>query len=105
MDEGKRRSSLGPIAVVVALLLAGTLVARRRGYNIGGNVVVRCRQGHLYTTLWIPGLKLKGLDFVVARFQYCPVGRHWSLAIPVRDADLTEEERRSARDQHDLPIP
>jgi len=27
-----------------------------RGYPIGGRLVVRCRQGHLFTTLWIPGV-------------------------------------------------
>jgi hypothetical protein len=94
-----------PIAVVVLTLLAGTLVARRRGYNIGGNVVVRCSRGHLYTTLWIPGIKLKGLDFIVARFQYCPVGRHWSLVRPVRESELTDEDRKFAHAHHDLPIP
>jgi hypothetical protein len=94
-----------PVAVIALLLVGSTVVARRLGYNIGGNVVVRCRQGHLYTTLWIPGVKLKGLDFGVARWQRCPVGRHWSLVTPVRDSDLTEEERRFARDHHDRPIP
>jgi hypothetical protein len=43
-----------------------TLIARRLGYRLGGDVVVRCRQGHLFTTLWIPGVKLKAVDLVVA---------------------------------------
>jgi hypothetical protein len=34
-------------------------------------------------------VKLEGLD----------------LAVPVRDADLTEGERQFARARHDLPIP
>jgi hypothetical protein len=78
---------------------------RLLGYWQGGNVVVRCHQGHVYTTVWIPEVKLKGLDPVVARLQYCPVGKHWSLAVPVRDADLTERERQFARARHDLPVP
>jgi hypothetical protein len=41
---------------------------------------VRCRKGHLFTTIWIPGVNLK-------------------------EVDLTEEERRSAREDHDIPIP
>jgi len=93
------------LVIVVALLATGTLVARRLGYKVGGNTVVRCRQGHLYTTLWVPGVKLKGLDLGLARIQYCPVGKHWSLVTPVRDSDLTDEEREFAREHHDMWIP
>lgn len=65
--------------VLVAGASAGfTLAARRLGYRLGVNTVVRCRRRHLFTTIWVPGVKLKGLDLVVARVQYCPVGRHWS---------------------------
>jgi len=42
---------------------------------------------------------------VVARVQRCPVGKHWSLVVPVREADLTEEERQFARAHHDIRIP
>lgn len=94
-----------PLVVVVALLASGTLIARRLGYKVGGNTVVRCRQGHLFTTLWIPGVKFKGLDLGVARFQRCPVGKHWSLVTPVRDSDLTSADRRSAREHHDVWVP
>jgi hypothetical protein len=45
------------------------------------------------------------VDLIVARFQHCPVGKHWSLVVPVKEKDLTEEERRSAREDHDIPIP
>jgi hypothetical protein len=91
--------------LLIAAIVAGTLLARRRGYGFGANTIVRCRRGHLYTTIWIPGVKLKALDLGIARLQYCPVGKHWSLVTPVRDADLTEEERRFARAHHDTPIP
>jgi hypothetical protein len=94
-----------PIGIVLLVLFAGTLVARRRGYTIGGHVVVRCRRGHLSTTLWIPGINLKGLDFGLARWQRCPVGRHWSLVTPVKESDLTEDERAFAHAHHDVPIP
>jgi hypothetical protein len=93
-----------PLLLIVALV-AGTLLARRRGYAFGGNTIVRCRRGHLYTTIWIPGVKFKALDLGIARLQYCPVGQHWSLVTPVRDSDLTDEERRFARAHHDVPIP
>jgi hypothetical protein len=98
-------SRVAPPLVVVGVLVAATLVARRLGYKVGGNVVVRCRKGHLFTTLWIPGVKLKAVDLGVARVQRCPVGRHWSLVVPVRDADLTDEERQFARAHHDVRIP
>jgi hypothetical protein len=90
---------------IIAAIVAGTLLARRRGYSVGGNTIVRCRRGHLYTTIWVPGVKLKALDLGIARLQYCPIGKHWSLVTPVRDSDLTDEERKFARAHHDIPIP
>jgi hypothetical protein len=96
--------ALAPLLLIAALIV-GTLLARGRGYRFGANTIVRCRRGHLYTTIWIPGVKFKALDLGVARLQYCPVGKHWSLVTPVRDSDLTEEERRFARAHHDAPIP
>lgn len=106
MSEGLgRRVRQNPVLAVAALLGVATVVARRCGYKIGGDVVVRCRGGHLFTTIWIPGVKLKALDFGLARLQRCPVGKHWSLVTPVRDADLTEEERRFAHEHHDVRVP
>ena len=99
----KRR--LRPIVIAASVLAIGTVIARRLGYKIGGNTVVRCRQGHLFTTLWIPGVKLKAIDLGIARFQHCPVGNHWTLVFPVRDADLTDDERAFAADHHDIRIP
>jgi hypothetical protein len=100
-----RRRVVTPIVVTIGVIAGGTAVARLLGYKLGGNVVVRCRQGHVFTTLWIPGVKLKSLDLVVARVQRCPVGKHWSLVVPVRESDLTEGERKFAREHHDLRIP
>jgi hypothetical protein len=93
------------MVVVVALYVVGTLVARKRGYNMGGNVVVRCRQGHLFTTIWIPGASIKALRLGWARLQRCPVGKHWSLVTPVREADLNEQDRQTARRVHDVRVP
>jgi hypothetical protein len=90
------RTGARPALAALACILGFTLLARRFGYKLGGNVIVRCRQGHLFTTLWIPGVKLTAVDLGVARWQRCPVGRHWSLVTPVRDADLTEQQRRLA---------
>lgn len=93
------------ILLSIAAIVVWTLVARRLGYRLGANTVVRCRRGHLFTTIWIPGVKLKAIDLLVARVQWCPVGRHWSLVTPVRDADLTTEDRLLARAHHDVRIP
>jgi hypothetical protein len=99
------RRRLSPVVLIVVIIVGGTVAARLMGYKLGGNVVVRCRQGHLFTTLWIPGVKLKALDLGVARLQRCPVGKHWSLVTPVRDRDLTDEERQFAAEHHDVWIP
>jgi len=91
--------------LVIAALVAAMFVARRRGYKLGGRTIVRCRRGHLFTTIWIPGVKLKALDLGVARLQHCPVGKHWGLVTPVQDSDLTDQEREFARAHHDVRIP
>jgi hypothetical protein len=93
-------------ALVIGGIVAGvTLIGRRLGYNFGDETVVRCRKGHLFTTIWIPGVHLKEVDLLVARIQFCPVGQHWSLVVPVRESELTEEELRQARGHHDVPVP
>ena len=99
------RRVVTPVVIIVGVIAGGAVIARLFGYKLGTNVVVRCRQGHVYSTIWIPGVKLKSLDLVVARYQRCPVGSHWSLVVPVREAQLTEGERQFARQHHDVPIP
>jgi hypothetical protein len=91
--------------VVIATLCAETVVvARRRGFLFGANTVVRCRTGHLFTTLWIPGGSLKAVRLGWWRFQRCPVGMHWSLVTPVKASDLTLEERELASELRDVRI-
>jgi hypothetical protein len=77
---------------------------RRLGYTAPGNVVVRCRDGHLFTTIWLPGASFKSLRLGWWRFQRCPVGGHWSLVAPVRRSDLTSEEQRIADASRDVRI-
>jgi len=99
---------IAPLAVIVlavALIVWQTRVARRLGYKLGGDVVVRCREGHLFTTIWIPGASVKAVRLGLRRFQHCPVGNHWTLVTPVRDADLTSEDRRTAGEHHDIRVP
>ena len=91
--------------MVILLLGGATLVARLFGYKLGPNTVVRCYKGHLFTTVWIPGVNLKALDLGFVRLQRCPVGKHWALVTPVRESDLADEEIRIARERHDVWIP
>jgi hypothetical protein len=95
------------VAIVVVIgLIAATLVARRRGFNVGSTyTVVRCLEGHLFTTVWIPGVSLKALRLGPFRLQRCPVGDHVTFVTPIRVSDLTNEERRFAEWHHDGSIP
>jgi len=94
------------IGVVVIALAIGTAVARRRGYSgIGGDTVVRCSKGHLFTTIWLPGASLKSIRLGMSRYQHCPVGHHWALVTPVKDSELTDDDRRLAAEHHDVRIP
>ena len=101
MADPKRRR----VALAAAAAAAFTVVGRLLGYGFGINTIVRCRGGHLFTTIWLPGVNFKALDLVVARVQYCPVGRHWTLVTPVRAADLSARRRRQARARRDIPLP
>lgn len=93
-------------AVAITMLCAETIVlVRRRGFVFGADTVVRCRRGHLFTTLWIPGGSLKAVRLGWWRLQRCPVGKHWSLVTPVNAADLTPEERQLASERRDVRIP
>ncbi len=100
---GRRRALR--LGITVLVLAVATIVLRRQGYGVGGNAVVRCRQGHLFTTLWIPGVSFKSLRLGWWRVQWCPVGRHWTIVVPVKAADLTEEERVAAQAAKDIRIP
>jgi len=94
-----------PLILIVVVVVGGTMVGRRRGYRFAGEIVVRCRAGHLFTTTWIPGVSLKALRLGRFRFQHCPVGNHWSVVVPVSNDDLTDAERYLASQSRDRPIP
>ncbi len=85
--------------VVVAIVGVVNLVVRRMGYAIPGRTIVRCSRGHLFTTTWIEGGSLKAIRLgPLTRYQRCPVGKHWAIVHPVKDEDLTDEQRRMAAD-------
>jgi hypothetical protein len=93
------------VVAIAVLAFRVAVVARRLGYKVGGDVVVRCREGHLFTTIWIPGWSFKAIRLGLVRLQYCPVGDHLTFVTPVRDSDLTDEERRIAAQYHDARMP
>ncbi len=103
--SSQRKRRLAIAGVVIAGYAVATVIAVRRGYTFGRNVPVRCRDGHLFTTVWIPGASLKALRLGPWRVQWCPVGRHVTLVTLVKDADLTEDEREFAAAHHDTPVP
>jgi hypothetical protein len=102
---GSRRRKRRILLAVVGFYVLATIIARRRGYPMGGNVVVRCRQGHLFTTIWVPGVSLKSIRLGWWRIQRCPVGEHWSIVTPVKEAELSEEDKREAHERKDIRIP
>lgn len=93
------------LVLILAALVVEVLPVWRRGYGVGGNVIVRCRQGHLFTTLWLPGVSVKSLRLGWWRLERCPVGHHWSLVTPVPRSELTEDEDRSAGEARDIRLP
>jgi len=102
-DSDRRRRRKRPVGIVS--LVVEALGLWLRSGRVGGEVVVRCRRGHLYTTIWLPGVSLKSARLGWWRLQYCPVGRHVSIASPVRESDLSARQRRLARRRRDLRIP
>jgi hypothetical protein len=66
---------------------------------------VRCRQGHLFTTIWMPLGSLKAARLGNRRFQRCPVGNHWSMVVPLDRDTATPAELAAAAAVHDVRIP
>ena len=102
-DMPSKRKRAGAIAA--GLTLAESIGLWLRTGRPGGNIVVRCREGHLFTTLWLPAISVKALRLGWWRVQRCPVGHHWSLVAPVNESSMSARERRSARRHHDLLVP
>ena len=99
--------ALFPIVLIVVLVVGGVVLTRRNGYTgqLGRDTIVRCRAGHLFTTIWVPFVSFKSIRLGMTRFQRCPVGNHLTFVVPVNPADLTEAERRFAAEHHDRQIP
>lgn len=93
------------IIIIIGILFIVTVLSRRKGYSgIGGRTIVRCQRGHLFSTIWIPGASLKSIRLGIYRFQFCPVGRHWSLVKPVKDSNLSDQEKEIAEINKDTSV-
>jgi hypothetical protein len=103
--HGTRRKGRISLVAAVLLLLELVVLTRRRGRVLAANTVVRCKDGHLFTTLWIPGASVKSLRLGWWRIQYCPVGKHWTVVSPAQVSELTEEEKQTAAQHRDIRVP
>jgi hypothetical protein len=95
-------------AVVFVYVIArmGAKAGRERGYaGMGGDTIVRCSRGHLFTTKWIVGSSVKAMRLGSRRYQRCPVCQKWRIVVPVPDDELTDDDRRVAAEHHDTRLP
>lgn len=69
--------------------------------STGTQTVVRCCAHHLFTTMWSPDSAITIGRYGPMRMQRCPVAHHWSLVVPVRPEEMTEEQRQAAAAFHD----
>lgn len=95
----------------LALVIVGVVavrvgrMSRVRGYRFGRDVIVRCGDGHLFMTTWIPAVSFKAIRLGLVRMQYCPVGEHFTAVRLMRDQDLTPAERMEASRHRDNGVP
>jgi hypothetical protein len=81
------------LIVVVAVVVALNVRMRRAGYAIPGRAAVRCKDGHLFRTMWVEGGAFTAVRLgLTTRYMRCPVGNHWAIVHPVKEADLTDAE-------------
>lgn len=104
--HGSRGVSVIILAAVVVLVIVRVVIARRRGYaGDATQRIVRCSTGHVFTTVWLPGVSFKSIRLGGARLQRCPVGSDWSLVRLVPEDELTDEDRRNAEKHRDTAMP
>jgi hypothetical protein len=95
-------------AVVLVYVIAriGAAAGQKHGYSgMGGDTIVRCSQGHLFTTVWVVGSSVKAVRLGSKRYQRCPICGKWRIVVPVRDDELSEQDRRVAAEHHDTRLP
>ena len=95
---------LAVVILAVVAVRAGRM-SRLQGYRYGRDVIVRCRDGHLFMTTWVPMMSFKAIRLGLVRIQHCPVGDHITAVRLMRDDDLTAAERLEAGRHHDSGVP
>ena len=93
------------LVILALVVLRVARVSQQRGYRFGRDVVVRCRDGHLFMTTWVPGMSIKAIRLGLSRLQHCPVGDHFTAVQLMRDGDLTPAERLQAGRHRDNGVP
>lgn len=71
-----------PVIGMVIVVKAAAAWSKRRS-AFGGEITVRCGEGHVFQTTWSPWASFLTIRLGPARFQRCPVARHRSLVRPV----------------------
>lgn len=66
--------------------------------------IVRCKDGHLYHTVWMPLGSLKAIRLGSVRYQRCPVDRRWRWTRRVAADQLSPAERAAADQIRDSGI-
>jgi hypothetical protein len=93
------------LVLVIVAVIAVRIGRMSQGYRFGRDVIVRCRDGHLFMTTWIPMVSFKAIRLGLVRVQYCPVGNHVTAVRLMRDEDLTSAERLQASRHRDNGVP
>jgi hypothetical protein len=94
------RERKAALLILLGFAVAGLLGAFKRFER-----PVRCRDGHLFTTIWVPFASLKALRLGRKRFQYCPVGHHWTTVTRLDEASTRRKDLTKARAVRDLRLP
>lgn len=67
--------------------------------------IVRCSEGHLFSTIWIPLISFKSIRMGPDRWQKCPICRKFRRVTRVDQESLSDAEREKANSVLDSRIP
>jgi hypothetical protein len=90
---------------ITLLIVAGLIVGGLLNMFERFDRPVRCRDDHLFTTIWIPLASLKAIRLGNRRFQHCPVGHHWAMVTPLDRRSAGPVDLEAAAASHDIRIP
>jgi len=66
---------------------------------------VKCAEGHLFTTIWMPLASFKAIRLGGRRWQHCPVEGHWTMVEKLDRETADPWELKVAALVHDVRIP